>query len=177
PQAYNRYSYVLNNPIRYNDPTGHMCSDPGDPSPSCDGSGTPPPVTTPPPPPAPVVITNPDPLDDGLQQDDPTPAPTLGGPVCSGSICNPYYNLPIPTMDNSSQICSTNPDGCIIGGALLIVFTDLFVGLPAIAVIIITGGVTPPAIAAEVLETVVVLPVNILGIYLIAKGIKVKNEE
>ena len=38
PQAWNRYSYVLNNPIRYNDPTGHMCSDPEDPSPSCDSS-------------------------------------------------------------------------------------------------------------------------------------------
>jgi len=27
PQAWNRYSYVLNNPIRYDDPTGH-CADP-----------------------------------------------------------------------------------------------------------------------------------------------------
>ena len=36
---------MLNNPIRYNDPTGHMCSDPDDPTPSCDGSGTPPPTT------------------------------------------------------------------------------------------------------------------------------------
>jgi hypothetical protein len=25
PQSFNRYSYVLNNPIRYNDPTGHKC--------------------------------------------------------------------------------------------------------------------------------------------------------
>ena len=45
PQDLNRFSYVLNNPIRYNDPTGHMCSDPDDPTPSCDGSGTPPPTT------------------------------------------------------------------------------------------------------------------------------------
>jgi len=75
PQNLNRYSYVRNNPIRYNDPTGHFCSDPEDLwSPGCDGSGNPPPVTAPPPPPAPVVIVNPDPLDDGQEQDDPTPS-------------------------------------------------------------------------------------------------------
>jgi len=28
PQAWNRYSYTLNNPIRYNDPTGHWCVGP-----------------------------------------------------------------------------------------------------------------------------------------------------
>ncbi len=28
PQAFNRYSYVLNSPVNFNDPTGHMCSDP-----------------------------------------------------------------------------------------------------------------------------------------------------
>jgi Restriction endonuclease fold toxin 7 len=40
PQSLNRYGYVVNNPVRYNDPTGHMCSDPDDLwSPMCDGSG------------------------------------------------------------------------------------------------------------------------------------------
>ncbi len=39
PQSLDRYAYVLNNPLRYNDPTGHMCSDPENPTPSCDGSG------------------------------------------------------------------------------------------------------------------------------------------
>jgi hypothetical protein len=38
PQAWNRYAYVLRNPIRYNDPTGHVCSDPEDPTPTCYGS-------------------------------------------------------------------------------------------------------------------------------------------
>ncbi len=37
-QGYDRYAYVNNNPIRYNDPTGHMCSDPEDPTPECDGA-------------------------------------------------------------------------------------------------------------------------------------------
>lgn len=36
PQNWNRYSYVLNNPIRFNDPTGHRCA-PEDP---CQGSGS-----------------------------------------------------------------------------------------------------------------------------------------
>ena len=27
PQSLNRYSYVLNNPVRYTDPTGHMAED------------------------------------------------------------------------------------------------------------------------------------------------------
>ncbi|MBI3164358.1 MAG: RHS repeat-associated core domain-containing protein [Chloroflexi bacterium] len=42
-QGYDRYAYVNNNPIRYNDPTGHMCSDPEDPTPSCENGRTPPP--------------------------------------------------------------------------------------------------------------------------------------
>jgi len=38
PQAFNRYAYVLNNPTRYVDPTGHVCSDPEDETPTCYGS-------------------------------------------------------------------------------------------------------------------------------------------
>ncbi len=40
-QGYDRYAYVNNNPIRYNDPTGHMCSDPEDPTPECEGANKP----------------------------------------------------------------------------------------------------------------------------------------
>jgi len=92
PQAYNRYAYVLNNPIRYNDPTGHMCSDPDDLwSPGCDGSGGRPKNTPAPLPDGPVVINNPDPLDDGQEQDDPTPDPK-------------------PSVDCNIQTCIGQPD-------------------------------------------------------------------
>jgi RHS repeat-associated protein len=37
-QAFNRYSYVLNNPVKYNDPTGHTACVPTKGHP-CDGSG------------------------------------------------------------------------------------------------------------------------------------------
>jgi hypothetical protein len=41
PQSWNRFSYVLNQPINFNDPTGHVCEDPekGEDA-RCFGSGT-----------------------------------------------------------------------------------------------------------------------------------------
>jgi len=97
PQAYNRYSYVLNNPIRYNDPTGHVCSDPDDPTPSCDGSGGPPPNQTPLPD-GPVDIPG-GPLDPGQEQDDPTPTPKPSG-----------GGHPLLSLSNDiTQNCQSNP--------------------------------------------------------------------
>lgn len=43
----------MNSPVNFNDPTGHMCSDPEDPTPSCDGSGGYPPNIPHPKPPLP----------------------------------------------------------------------------------------------------------------------------
>ena len=64
PQALNRYAYALNNPLRYNDPTGHCYSGCGGCGPS-GGQPEGPPLSPPPAPPrriiiAPVVVT-PDP--------------------------------------------------------------------------------------------------------------------
>ena len=41
PQALNRYSYVLNNPLRYNDPSGHRLSECGLEGSECVGGGSP----------------------------------------------------------------------------------------------------------------------------------------
>jgi hypothetical protein len=38
PANLNRFGYVLDNPIRFNDPTGHVCTDPEHPNPTCYGS-------------------------------------------------------------------------------------------------------------------------------------------
>jgi RHS repeat-associated protein len=40
-KAFDRYAYVYNNPVRYNDPSGHMCSDPEDPTPECENGQIP----------------------------------------------------------------------------------------------------------------------------------------
>jgi hypothetical protein len=57
--------------------------------------------------------------------------------------------------------------GQAIAGATLILVVDLFIGLPCAYIIVVTGGVSPPAIAAEAVEVFVVLPANALGLYLI----------
>ena len=60
--------------------------------------------------------------------------------------------------------------GQLVAGAGLIVSVDLFLGLPAAYVVIAGGGVTPAAIAAEVFETLVVLPLNLVGLYLMGES-------
>jgi hypothetical protein len=119
---------VVNNPIRYKDPTGHMCSDPEDPTPTCEGRGRPIGAVYD----NPIVsgyiniITIPEPLDDGLIPDslprrtypelipicyyDPTlyaayltatptgPLPTLQTILLQGPTSTPTYP-PTPTLD------------------------------------------------------------------------------
>jgi RHS repeat-associated protein len=36
-QAWDRYAYANNNPVRFNDPSGHVCNDPEAPTRRCDG--------------------------------------------------------------------------------------------------------------------------------------------
>ena len=119
PQDFNRYSYVRNNPTRYVDPTGHVCSDPDDPTPTCT-SGRPYPNnawsatrTNPiqlgcirncgggrtgggggggPVVNPPVII----PLEDGLVIGDPTPAASVIAP-------NPGGGHPQPSLDTSNS--------------------------------------------------------------------------
>jgi hypothetical protein len=52
----------------------------------------------------------------------------------------------------------------------MIAVVDIFLGLPLGAVILIGGVFSPPAIAAEVLETAVILPINAGGIIWVANG-------
>ena len=63
PNSWDRYAYVSSNPLRYADPSGHVCSDPEDPTPSC-SSGQPYPVPQGPPP-DPPSPPGPDPDDSG----------------------------------------------------------------------------------------------------------------
>lgn len=184
PQDLNRFSYVRNNPIRYNDPTGHFCSDPEDLwSPGCDGSGTPPPVTTPPPAPAPVVIVNPDPLDDGQEQDDPAPTPSLD-PHDDGNT------LPIDPLTTTTPVTQTpstsGPNWYTIAAGVAVVAISLVAISLIVAGVIITGGTAAgiAIIAGEMLLSTEIwlfisitagsLYVGYQGIQLIGEGIEGK---
>ena len=162
PQDLNRFSYVRNNPIRYNDPTGHFCSDPEDLwSPGCDGSGTPPPVTTPPPPPAPVVIINPDPLDDGQEQDDPTPTPNPAPDVTPPPVTtNPY--------DNIRRIVEFGAGIVLVSGGLLV--TALGGLIVAVGLIEIVGlsSIAPPLVIPTTLHAG---PAIVIGGFMALAGV------
>jgi RHS repeat-associated protein len=142
-QAWDRYAYVNNSPVRFTDPSGHWYYDPG-----CD-----------------CLVDNGEPerqFEENLYYNR-----NYYGTDWARSFLPHQEELPLQANSENK-----NNTGQLIAGAVLIVVTDLFVGLPAALVIVATGGVTPPAVAAEALELLVVLPINILGIYLIADALE-----
>ena len=191
-------AYANNNPVRYNDPTGHDVGCGGRDASECGNSlrpVQPPGYTTF----LPIVYSG------SSQTNSNSPTESLNGgeknqneaymPVVMNDSTQGTTTL--DSADSSNQQLQTNDEtlpspndvaqddiknqgiqahkdktGQKVAGAVLILVTDLFVGLPAAAVIISTGGVTPPAVAAEALEIFVVLPINILGIYLIADALE-----
>ena len=120
PQAFNRYSYVLGNPLRYIDPTGHYCV--GDDE-DCAGEGG----------------NGPAPSGNGGGSNN---NGNNGNPHDDDNDIDPNPNnvtLPIPTITHSST--EPNPVISILGVATLLVLavpeTLITFGIIAIA---ITGG-------------------------------------
>gem|GEM_PF-2331212 len=168
PQNLNRFGYVLNNPLRYIDPTGHdpVCGyDYSDPE--CESPED-----------APVVINNPGPLDPGLPQggggggnnnhgshdnnsggegndgcygipdcgltDETGPVILPYVPLDPGLLTSPEVTLPNPTISPPSSPPSffTTPGYSVpqfIGGALLFGFGFGFAVL-GVGLILIAGG-------------------------------------
>jgi RHS repeat-associated protein len=102
PQGLNRYSYVNNNPVNFNDPTGHMrVNDDGG------GSQLPPPI--------------PDPEDKDDKNDVPTGTPTIPPKVPSSIPTAPPVETPTPLPPPVSPVePETNCDSVIEYGRLKI---------------------------------------------------------
>jgi hypothetical protein len=169
PQNLNRFSYVLNNPIRYNDPTGHVCSDPDDPTPSCDGSGGPPPNQTPLPD-GPVDIPG-GPLDPGQEQDDPTPKPSGGGghPLLSLSNDTTQNCLSNPYCFNATQADLFNQANTLHWTSIGLYIAAAIIGGIGLA-LVMEGIVTTPIGGLGVVSIIVGLGLVAVGGYLIAEG-------
>lgn len=172
-QGLDRYAYVNNAPINYVDPSGHKACDEIDANGACYTEND---ITK-----GKKEAASRTGCSDPNYCENGKPKSPGGGLEDMIQRDDDVSQLPdlstVGQQESNPEMCADNPNGCMIAGALLIILTDLFVGLPAVAVIILTGGVSPPAIAAEALETFVVLPINILGIALIAEGAEAKNRE
>ena len=169
--------------MRYTDPSGHMCSDPEDPTPTCDnsflsttkvgnkvvkGSGLdagkpkmkkkaddkkndpPSPVVSPdgglPDPDAPVVNANPDPLDGGLEQQQP------GG------------------ASGEEESCPS----CIVTGGIILVAIGLIeipIIFAGILAVILTGpAVIEPLVAVFLPTEIVLLNIALIAFQYIKQG-------
>jgi len=170
PQAFNRYSYVVNNPLKYTDPTGHSCiEEDGDGNiihVDCD-SGAPPPPGNPPNPPD----------DDDRRDDDPTPTP-IPSPT-------PPVTVPTPTMSSTGTpppFTQSSPNyGQITAGVALLVTLIVLVDIPIIVGLV---ALAPEIEIAMVVELGWVIPlgaaivaVHVFAIDLIIEGATGQNEE
>ena len=113
PQSWNRYSYVQNNPIKLNDPTGHKdsCGDNGG---GCSSNYTPPPV--------PDVEPNPGNGDIQCQND---PDCELNGNHDEGGLgptCYPGELVCQLAKDDSKDPVSLSPDYYSLNGCYGIIF-------------------------------------------------------
>ncbi|MBV6397133.1 MAG: hypothetical protein HFACDABA_02738 [Anaerolineales bacterium] len=153
-QAWDRYAFVNNNPVRYNDPTGHSITGEGDEDgsdnlcsdASADNVGQPLPCTYSPEPPK--DITNILPKDDDATQE-----PALLSP---GSENDPDW-------------------GKIAAGVALLLLVDLLIVAPIVIGIILTPGVLEVTMLATELGWVIplvaaIVAVNAYAIDLIVDG-------
>ena len=95
PQAFNRYAYTLNNPLRYTDPSGHMRMEPPGGG-GGNGGVTPPPPWNPPHWPSPPPQPTPQPLGWPTATPTVTPGPQLLPPFTPtpGPLLGPATPLP-----------------------------------------------------------------------------------
>jgi RHS repeat-associated protein len=197
PQDYNRYAYVRNNPVRYIDPSGHVCSDPDDLwSAGCEGGGKYPVNAKPLPVGTGKVIVKADlPGSQDLQQK--KPSGNGGGNLpelskdddasltpTSTTTNTPAETLPTPTITTTPSVGTQQPSmqlpsnfhdiAQLVGGGILIIGGMFFIGVGGAMVFI--------AVTETAVVTVVPTPVDdfislwhraaaAMGLVLIAGGI------
>lgn len=218
PQSLNRYSYVMNNPLKYVDPTGLWwtvdaeCNtvweddQTGEQIPDYvyyarlrDGQAgtTPPPATTPPPPastpaptpgtptptppppapaPAPAQSTVPSlsiapkqPVDTKTPEPEPPPDPATSA---IATVTSTQSQREVTVGKIRGIFHFSEGDKLVAAGTIIIVATDIFVGIPllGVAIALAISGNIPVAAGILAFEDVIVTPINIYGINLRKRG-------